>query len=89
MLSMMTARIMPRDESRPLGRNDIIADLAFAFAIGFYAMPQILKNYRVALAYQASLAIGFGALLYNACDRCGNDFCPMKDLRNAILRMKE
>jgi hypothetical protein len=86
MLGIMTAKIMPRDESKKLDRNGITADIAIILALGFYAMPQTNKSLKLALVYQASIVAAVGAILFNGCGKCGNDFCPMKDLRKAITK---
>ena len=85
MSGIMTARMMPRDESKPLDRNALIADMAIMSALGLYAMPQIFRSYKLAALYHASLIGSLSAHLFNACGKCGNDFCPMKDLRKAII----
>jgi hypothetical protein len=86
MLGIMTAKMMPRDESKALDRNGIYADFAVMFALGFYAAPQIDKSLKLSLIYHASVVAAFGAVLFNACGKCGNDFCPMKDLHKAITK---
>ena len=62
----------------------MIADFAFIGALVMLPLPQVLKSFRVAALYLASAAATVGAILFNACPRCGNDFCPMKDLSRAV-----
>ena len=84
MLGVMTARIMPRDDSRALGRNAMIADFAYIGALSLFPLPQVLKSRRLAALYLLSTAAGATAILVGACPKCGNEFCPMKDLSNRI-----
>ncbi len=86
MLGIMTSKIMPRDENRKLDRNVMIVDLAVIFGLGFYAMPQLNKSLKLALVRNAFAIAAIGSILSNACPKCGNDFCPMKDVRKAITR---
>ena len=86
MLGIMAAKMMPKDESRPLQRNDIIADFVLLFLPGVIAFPQTHKNHKLALLYTASVVAALGALLFNGCGKCGNDFCPLKDVHKAIVR---
>ena len=41
------------------------------------------------MLYQATATAAFGSLLSNACGKCGNEFCPMKDVREAITGTEE
>jgi hypothetical protein len=84
MLGVMTARMMPRDESRQLDRNAMIADFAFIGALALMPIPQVLKRFKLTVLYFSAVAASMGRILFNACDRCGNEFCPMKDLNKAI-----
>ncbi|RJP27734.1 MAG: hypothetical protein C4536_13555 [Actinobacteria bacterium] len=86
MLGIWTAKIMPRDGSKKLDRNAIIADMVFMTAMLTYASPQIFKHYKIAVLYMASVFALWVRLLFNACGRCGNDFCPMKDVRKVITK---
>jgi hypothetical protein len=88
-MGIMTAKMMPRNESRPMERKDLMNDFIYAFAPAFYAMPQILKNRKIALLYFASLFVSLSPILYNSCGKCGNDFCPMKDIRKTFTKNKD
>lgn len=85
MLGVMTARMMPRDETGELDRNAMIADFAFLGALALIPLPQVLKKFSLAVLYLGSIAVGMGSILQNACGRCGNTFCPMKDVREKVL----
>lgn len=85
MLGVMTARMMPRDESKPLDRNTMIADFAYIGALWLLPVPQARKSGRLAALYLLSVASGLLAILLGACGRCGNEFCPMKDLRKRLV----
>lgn len=84
LLGIMTARIMPRDEDKALDRNTMVADFTFLGALALMPLPQVFIKKRLAVLYLASLVAFFSAILFNACGRCGNDFCPMKNLHNWI-----
>jgi hypothetical protein len=84
MLGVMTSKITPRDKSKQLNRNMIIFDLALIFALGFYAAPQINKSRKLALINNVAGLAAFAAVLFSACGKCGNEFCPMKGVRKAI-----
>jgi hypothetical protein len=86
LLGIATARMMPRDEERALDRNTMFVDFAFMVALALIPLPQVLKRSRLAVLYLLSLAAFFFAILFNACGRCGNDFCPMKDLEKAVRK---
>jgi hypothetical protein len=62
----------------------MIADFTFIGALVLFPLPQVLKKPKLAALYLASVAAGMSALLFNACGRCGNDFCPMKDLHDRL-----
>lgn len=85
MLGVMTAHMMPRDETKQLDRNAMIADFAFIGLLTMMPLRDALKRKGLGLLYVASVAAGLGAILTNACERCGNDFCPMKDVRARIM----
>jgi hypothetical protein len=85
-MGIMTAKMMPRNESRPMGRNDLLNDFIYAFAPAFYALPQILKDRKIAMLYFTSLSVCLMPIIYNSCGKCGNNFCPMKDLRKVITK---
>jgi hypothetical protein len=85
LLGVATARMMPRDESRELDRNAMALDLAFIGALVALPLRQVLKSPKLAAVYMAASAGGMGAILYGACGKCGNEFCPMKDLRAKII----
>jgi len=84
MLGVFTAAMMPRDEVRELDRNAMIADFAFIGALALFPLPQVLRSRRLAAAYLISVMAGMSSILLNACGRCGNGFCPMKDLRRSL-----
>jgi hypothetical protein len=83
MLGIMTARMMPRDEKKPLDRSGMIADLSLLGALAMVPIPQVFRKPWLALLYLASLGAGTGAMLFTACGRCRNDFCIMKDVHRA------
>jgi len=85
MLGIMTARMMPPDESKPLDRNVMILDFTFLGTLWLLPLPQVFKKKWLGLLYAASVAACLGAVMTNACGRCGNDFCPMKDVYEAVL----
>lgn len=84
MLGIMTARMMPPDEGKPLDRNAMYADFAFIGLLSILPLPQVFKRLSLGVLYLAAVAAGFSAILFNACGRCGNDFCPMKDLHRVV-----
>jgi hypothetical protein len=84
MLGVMTSKITPRDDSKPLDRNMMLVDLALIFALGFYAAPQVNKSRKLALVSNLAGLAAFAAVLFSACGKCGNEFCPMKGVRKAI-----
>ena len=86
LLGIATARMMPRDEEKALDRNTMFADFTFIGVLALIPLPQVLKRSRLAVPYLLSLAAFFFAILFNACGRCGNDFCPMKDLEKGVRR---
>jgi hypothetical protein len=86
MLGVMTSKITPRDESKPLGRNMMLFDLALINALGFYAAPEVKKSRKLALINNIAGLVAFAAVLFSACGKCGNEFCPMKSVRKAIGR---
>ena len=85
MFGVMTARMMPRDESKALDRNAMVADFAFLGVLALLPLPQVLKRFRLAVLYLLSIGVGMGSILKNSCGRCGNEFCPMKDVREKVL----
>lgn len=89
MMGVMAARVMPKNESKVLSRNNIVFDFILLYAFVFSVLPQTLKSRKIALLFMASLLGCMGSLLCNSCGKCGNDFCPMKDLRKAILKTRE
>jgi len=84
MMGITTAMMMPRDESRQLDRSAMVADFAIIGALVLFPLPQVFKEFHLTVVYLAAAAAGLGSILINACPRCGNDFCPMKDLHRAI-----
>jgi hypothetical protein len=84
LLGIATARMMPRDVEKPLDRNTMVADFAFIGVLALVPLPQVRKRRRLAVLYLLSLAAFFFAILFNACGRCGNEFCPMKDLESRL-----
>lgn len=86
LLGVMTARMMPRDETRELDRNTMIVDFAFMGAIMALPLRQVLRRPLTALAYAVTSALAVGSILLRSCDSCENEFCPMKDLREAVVR---
>lgn len=86
LLGISTARMMPRDEEKALDRNTMMADFTYMGVLALIPLPQVLKKRRLAVLYLLSLAAFFSAVLFNACGRCGNDFCPMKDLEKRVRR---
>lgn len=85
MLGIITARMMPRDESKELDRNAMIVDFAYIGTLSLLPLPQVLKSRRLTVLYLLSAAAGFTAILAGACGRCANEFCPMKDLWKKTL----
>jgi hypothetical protein len=86
LLGVMTAKMIPRDDMVPLDRNTMVADFAIMGAIMAMPLREVIRNPSLALAYLLSTVAGMGSILVNACGRCGNDFCPMKDLRRTLLK---
>jgi hypothetical protein len=86
MLGVMTSKMMPRDETKKLDRNTMLIDFALIFGVGFYAVPQVINNRKLAIVYFASVMAAMGAIVFGCCEKCGNEFCPMKDVRKAITR---
>ncbi len=86
MLGVATASMMPRNPDRELDRRAMAADFAFVGAVVMVPLPQALKSLRLAVLYLGACAAAVGAILLNACPRCGNDFCPMKDVSRALRR---
>ena len=84
MMGITTSLMMPRDESKPLDREAMIADFTYIGALVLFPMPQVFKRARLAALYLLSAAAALGAIQFNACGRCENDFCPMKDLHRII-----
>jgi hypothetical protein len=84
MLGVITAKMMPRDETRHLDRNAMIVDFVFMGAIMLMPLRQVLKKPGLAIAYLGITAAGMGSILFSACGRCGNEFCPMKDLNRML-----
>ena len=84
-LGVVTSKMMDRDESKELDRNAMIADFAYIGLLVLYPLPQVLKSFRLTVLYLLSTLLGFGNILTRACDRCGNEFCPMKDLYRRIF----
>lgn len=84
MLGVLTEKMMPKDETRSLDRNMMIVDFAYMGAMMMIPMRQVLKKPWLALAYFGITAAGFGSIFFNACSRCGNEFCPMKDMSNKL-----
>jgi hypothetical protein len=87
-MGITTAMLMPRDESRPLDRNAMIADFSYIGALVLFPLPQVMKRTGLAALYLASATAAVTAILLNACPRCGNDFCPMKDVHRIITGSK-
>lgn len=86
LLGIVTARMMPRDETRELDRNAMIADFAIMGAIMTMPLRQVLRKPSLAIAYLVATGAGMSSILLNACGKCGNEFCPMKDLRKVVVR---
>ena len=84
LFGLATAKMMPRDTEHELDRQGMTIDLAYIGLLGIMPMRQVLKRPLLAIVYLVAYAGGFGAILINACGRCGNEFCPMKDLRRMV-----
>ena len=84
LLGLTTARMMPPDESKPLDRNAMIADFTLISLLSLLPLPQVFREFKLALLYVTSLASALASILLNACWRCGNRFCPMKDISRKI-----
>lgn len=84
LLGIATARMMPRDEEKALGRNAMIVDFTLLGLLAIIPLPQVLKRSRLAVLYLLSLAAFSTVILFNACGRCGNEFCPMKGLEKKV-----
>lgn len=84
LLGIATAKMMPRDTEHELDRNMMTLDFAFMGAMMLIPLRQVLKSPVLAAAYLLGTAAGFYAILSNACPRCGNDFCPMKDVSKRL-----
>jgi hypothetical protein len=84
MLGVATARMMPRDETKQLDRNAMTADLAYIGALVALPLRQVLKSPRLAAIYFAASIGGMASVLFTSCGRCGNEFCPMKDLYRVL-----
>jgi hypothetical protein len=86
LLGVATARMMPRDETAHLDRRVMSVDLAMIGALALMPVRQVLKSPVLALAYLLSGAAGLSRVLLKSCGVCGNEFCPMKDLREMIVK---
>lgn len=84
LLGIATARMMPRDTEHELGRSEMVWDFAFIGALLLMPLRQVLKSGILTVAYLGSAAASLAAILFDACGRCENEFCPMKDVRSAI-----
>jgi hypothetical protein len=85
LLGIATARMMRPNTDRELDRRAMAADFAFVGAVVMIPLPEALKSLRLAALYLGACAAAVGAILLNACPRCGNDFCPMKDLSDLLV----
>jgi hypothetical protein len=83
---ILTAKIMSCDKTRHFSRKDLYINFALLAAIESIPQPQVFKSRKLALLFYAFVVTRLGAVLFNACAKCGNDFCPTKDLHKAILR---
>lgn len=83
-LGVFTSMIWPRDESRPLDRKTMMADFALMGLLSLAPLPQVLKDFKLTLLYVTSVATAVLSILFNSCWRCGNRFCPMKDISRKI-----
>ena len=83
-LGVFTSMIWPRDESRPLDRKTMMADFALMGLLSLAPLPQVFKESRLTLLYVTSLFSAVSSILFNSCWRCGNRFCPMKDISRKI-----
>jgi hypothetical protein len=84
LLGIATARMMPRDTERELDRRTMQLDFAFLGALMLIPLRQVLKSRVLAVAYFLTSGACVAAILRNACPRCGNEFCPMKDLSRLV-----
>lgn len=85
---VLTAYLMPRDESRDLDRRAMTADFSYITLLILYPLPQVLKSFRMSLLYICSVLVGYGNIIYRACGKCENEFCPMKDWNRALKGLK-
>ena len=81
MHGIMTAKMMSRNESKPLEGNAIVRDTVILISLGLYTAPQILKSYKLAALCLASLIAYTYIFLFSGCRKCGNDFCPFNQKR--------
>jgi hypothetical protein len=84
LLGVATARMMPRDTTKELDRQTMQLDFAFLGAVMLIPLRQVLKSRVLAVAYFLTSGACVAAILRNACPRCGNEFCPMKDLSRLV-----
>jgi hypothetical protein len=84
LLGIATAKMMPRDTEHELDRNMMTLDFAFLGAVMLIPLRQVLKSKLLTAAYLLGTVAGFYGILKNACPRCGNEFCPMKDLAGRL-----
>jgi hypothetical protein len=84
MLGVLTEKMMPKDETKSLDRNMMVVDFIYMGALMMIPMRQVFRRPLTALAYFGLTAAGFGSIFLNSCSRCGNEFCPMKDLSRML-----
>lgn len=80
MLGILTERMMPPDEERPLDRNAMLADFAYVGFMMTVPMRQILKRPVTAILFAFLLLLAVFVVQSRACPVCENDFCPLKQL---------
>jgi len=83
-LGVFTAMMWPCDESRPLDRKAMMADFALLGLLLMVPLPQVLRGFRLTVLYVTAVFAATSSMLLNSCWRCGNRFCPMKDVSRRI-----
>ncbi len=86
LLGIFTSRIMPRDEKKKLDRNTMLIDFTMVGLIAFLPLKEALSTKKVRVLYPVSLLLGISAIFFRGCPECGNDFCPLKQLYESVVR---
>jgi hypothetical protein len=84
LMGITTSWMMPHDEEKPLDRKAMVADFTYITIIGLMPLRQVMKRPVLALLYTFGLLAAVSSILFNACWRCGNEFCPLKSISRKI-----